>query len=64
MWAQIAKTAQEKLKNGANGSEERMKTKLVTGKFFMERVLPETSANLARLQTGSDTTMELAAEAF
>ena len=42
MWAQMAKAAQEKLKNGANGSEERMKAKLVTGKFFMERVLPET----------------------
>ena len=42
MWAQMAKAAQEKLKAGANGSEERMKAKLVTGKFFMERVLPET----------------------
>jgi acyl-CoA dehydrogenase len=64
MWAQIAKTAQEKLKNGANGSEERMKTKLVTGKFFMERVLPETAAHLKRIQSGADTMMELGAEAF
>src|SRR6185436_13524833 len=40
MWAQMAKTAQDKLKEGANGSEERMKAKLVTGRFFMERVLP------------------------
>ena len=64
MWAQMAKAAQEKLKNGANGSEERMKAKLVTGKFFMERMLPETAAHLKRIQSGSDTMMELAAEAF
>ena len=39
-------------------------TKLITGKFFMERVMPETSAHLARIQTGADTMMALAAEAF
>ena len=43
MWAQMAKAAQEKLEGGANGPEDRMKAKLVTAKFFMERVLPETS---------------------
>jgi acyl-CoA dehydrogenase len=64
MWAQMAKAAQEKLKNGANGSEERMKAKLVTGRFFMERMLPETAAHLKRIQTGADTLMELPAEAF
>jgi acyl-CoA dehydrogenase len=64
MWAQMAKAAQEKLKSGANGSQERMKAKLVTGKFFMERVLPETAAHLKRITSGADTMMELPAEAF
>ena len=64
MWAQIAKAAQAKLKNGANGAEDRMKAKLVTGKYFMERVLPETAAHLKRIQSGADTMMELPAEAF
>ena len=32
-----------------------MKAKLVTGKFFMERMLPETATHLARIQTGADT---------
>ena len=64
MWAQMAKAAQEKLKNGANGSEERMKAKLVTGRYFMERVLPESAAHLKRIQTGADTMMALPAEAF
>jgi acyl-CoA dehydrogenase len=64
MWAQMAKTAQDKLKNGANGAEDRMKAKLVTGKFFMERVLPESAAHLKRITTGADTMMALPAEAF
>jgi alkylation response protein AidB-like acyl-CoA dehydrogenase len=62
MWARMAKVAQDKI--AASGETAYLKTKLVTGRFFMERVLPETSAHLARLQTGSATTMELAAEAF
>jgi hypothetical protein len=64
MWAQMAKAAQDKLRNGANGSEERMKAKLVTGKFFMERMLPETATHLKRIQTGADSMMALPAEAF
>jgi len=62
MWAKMAKVANEKI--AASGATPYLKTKLVTGKFFMERMLPETAAHLARLQSGSDTTMELAAEAF
>jgi len=62
MWARMAKVANDKI--AASGATPYLKTKLVTGKFFMERMLPETSAHLARLQSGSDTTMELAAEAF
>jgi acyl-CoA dehydrogenase len=62
MWARMAKVANDKI--AASGSTPYLKTKLVTGKFFMERMLPETTAHLARLQTGSGTTMELAAEAF
>ena len=62
MWARMAKVANDKI--AASGPTPYLKTKLVTGKFFMERMLPETSAHLARLQSGSATTMELAAEAF
>jgi acyl-CoA dehydrogenase len=62
MWARMAKVAQDKI--AAGGTTPYLSTKLVTGRFFMERVLPETAAHLARLQSGSATTMELAAEAF
>jgi hypothetical protein len=64
MWARIAKAAQEKLAGGAGGNEVRLNARLVTGRFFMERMLPETGAQLARIQSGADSTMALPAEAF
>jgi hypothetical protein len=64
MWARMAAAAQARLKAGADGSAERMNAKLITGRFFMERVLPETAAQLARIQAGAGSTMELPAEAF
>ena len=48
----------------ARGATAYLTTKLVTGRFFMERMLPETAMHLARIQSGSATTMELAADAF
>jgi acyl-CoA dehydrogenase len=62
MWARMAKVAQHKI--AGTGATPYLTTKLVTGRFFMERMLPETSVHLARIQSGSATTMELAAEAF
>jgi alkylation response protein AidB-like acyl-CoA dehydrogenase len=61
MWARMAKAAQDKL---AAGDDERMKAKLVTGRFFMERMLPETATHLGRIQSGAGSVMELPAEAF
>jgi hypothetical protein len=62
MWALMVKVAKGKI--AAGDTSPYLKTKLVTGKFFMERMLPETSAHLARIQAGADTMMELSAEAF
>ena len=64
MWAKMAMTARDKLKAGANGADTRMNAKLVTGRFFMERMLPETAAHLARIQSGAASIMELPDEAF
>jgi acyl-CoA dehydrogenase len=64
MWAMQAKVAAEKLAAGANGATERMNTKLVTARFFMERMLPETGAQLQRITAGSDAIMALPADAF
>jgi len=62
MWARMAKVSLAKTASGAGSPY--LTTKLTTGRFFMERILPETSAHLARIQSGSATMMALAAEAF
>jgi hypothetical protein len=64
MWCRIVEAANSKLANGANGHADRLKTKLVTGRFFVERLLPETAAHLARIEAGAKSTMELPVEAF
>ena len=63
MWAKMAKTAQGKLGSG-DPREDYLKNKLVTARFFMEKVMPETALRKVRIEAGSDTVMELAAEAF
>src|SRR5262245_1733333 len=60
MWGQMVKAAKEKFAPG----DERLNAKLVTGRFFMERLLPETAAHLKRIQSGAASMMELPAEAF
>jgi acyl-CoA dehydrogenase len=61
MWCQIAEAAHSGLAGDEAG---RMNAKLVTARFFMERMLPETATHLARIQTGAGSMMELPAEAF
>jgi hypothetical protein len=61
MWCLIAEAA---LAKSGNGGAPTMQAKLVTARFFMERMLPETAAHLARIQTGAGSIMELPAEAF
>ena len=63
MWGRIAKAANAKKASG-EGDLAAMEAKLVTGRFYMERMLPETALRLARIKTGSDATMALAADAF
>jgi acyl-CoA dehydrogenase len=63
MWCRMVLAAREKLAVGGAGAE-RMQAKLVTGRFFMERMLPESAAHLARIQSGAASMMELPAEAF
>jgi acyl-CoA dehydrogenase len=63
MWCLIAEAALAKLPK-ANGAGATLNAKLVTARFFMERMLPETAAHLARIQAGAGSTMELPDEGF
>jgi acyl-CoA dehydrogenase len=63
MWCRIVEVASAKLSNG-DGDAARMKAKLVAARFFMERMLPETSVRLSRIRAGASSVMELPADAF
>ena len=63
MWCRIAEAAHAKLPK-ANGAAPRYAAKLVTARFFMERMLPETATHLARIQSGAASMMELPDDAF
>ncbi|HTK34787.1 MAG TPA: acyl-CoA dehydrogenase C-terminal domain-containing protein [Caulobacteraceae bacterium] len=62
MWRLIAKAADEKIKGG--DTDPFYANKLAVGRYFLERVLPQTGAHLAKLKTGSATMMALPADAF
>ena len=64
MWGQMVRISQTKLADGAGDSAAFYENKLVTGRFFMERVMPETALRLARISAGADSMMALPAEAF
>ena len=63
MWCRIAEAVLAKLPK-ADGSAARLNAKLVTARFFMERMLPETATRLARIEAGAGSTMELTDDAF
>ncbi len=63
MWAQMAKAANAALASGAE-DKDFYETKLTTGRYYMARRLPATGMHLARIQSGGDTVMALAADQF
>ena len=63
MWAQQAVAAQSALDEG-RGDAAFLRTKLATGRYYMQRQLPMTATHLARITSGADTVMALEAEAF
>ena len=62
MWCRIAEAALARPKT--NGGAQWMNAKLVTARFFMERMLPETATHFVRIQSGAGSIVELPDEAF
>jgi alkylation response protein AidB-like acyl-CoA dehydrogenase len=62
MWCLIAKAANAKIAGG--DSDPFYANKLIVGRYFVERLLPEADSHLAKLKTGSEVLMALPAEAF
>ena len=63
MWARMAKAALHAKANGG-ASDPFYDTKLATGRYYAERVVPEAGAYLAKLKAGAAAMMALPAEAF
>ncbi|MEZ5995166.1 MAG: acyl-CoA dehydrogenase C-terminal domain-containing protein [Hyphomonadaceae bacterium] len=63
MWALQAKAALAAKKNGGAG-DPYYDGKLATGRYFLARMLPDAGAHLAKLKSGADPVMALAADAF
>jgi alkylation response protein AidB-like acyl-CoA dehydrogenase len=62
MWALMAKVANDKI--AAGDADPFYANKLTVGRYFLERVLPDTGACLVKLKSGAETVMALPAEAF
>ncbi|MEJ2028697.1 MAG: acyl-CoA dehydrogenase C-terminal domain-containing protein [Maritimibacter sp.] len=63
MWGKMAKAAMAALEAGT-GDATFYETKLITGRYYMARQIPETKTLLARIESGAETVMALDAEAF
>ncbi len=63
MWLRMASASARAL---ADGGEDQAfhQAKLVTARFFAERIMPETGALRRKIEAGADTIMALPAEAF
>jgi acyl-CoA dehydrogenase len=64
MWCRIVDAAKVKAAAAGNGAAASLNDKLVTARFFMERMLPATATHLVRIKAGADSIMALPAEAF
>ncbi|HUZ13689.1 MAG TPA: acyl-CoA dehydrogenase C-terminal domain-containing protein [Caulobacteraceae bacterium] len=61
-WALMAKAALAKTAAGA--ADPFCDNKLIVGRYFLQRVLPQAATHLAKLKTGAEALMALPAEAF
>jgi len=62
MWAKMAVVAQAAIDDGSN--EDFYPNKLITGRYFVLRMLPMLDAHLAKIKTGAEPVMALEAAAF
>jgi hypothetical protein len=62
MWALMAKVALAKIAGG--DADPFYANKLTVGRYYLQRVLPEAGAHLAKLKTGAEAVMALPADAF
>jgi len=63
MWLRMARAAQARLQSGT-GDKQFLEAKLVTARYFAERIMPDAGALRRKIEGGADTLMALPPEAF
>jgi hypothetical protein len=63
MWLRMSKASAAVLSNGAEDADFH-RAKVITGRFFAERMMPEAGALRRQIEAGSETLMALPVEAF
>lgn len=63
LWSQMATIAKEKLEAG-EGNKEFLEAKLVTAKFYFQKVLPEIDWLIKDIESGKEDLMDLAETQF
>ena len=63
MWLRIADAASQRLEQG-DGDRQWLEAKLVTARFFAERLMPDAGALRRKIEGGADALMQLDADAF
>ncbi len=63
MWLRMASASSAALAGGAEDGDFH-RNKLITGRFFADKIMPESNALRRKIETGSDSLMALAEEAF
>ena len=63
MWLRMAKASSEALAAGAEDADFH-RNKLITGRFFADKIMPESNALRRKIEAGSESLMALPAEAF
>jgi hypothetical protein len=63
MWLRMAKAASAALVSGT-GDKSFMEAKLITARFYAERIMPETGALRRKLEGGAESIMAMPVEAF
>jgi len=67
MWGRIVVAVNETVASGkaVDGLDaQALNNKLIAARFFAEKMLPETSAQLARISAGAGSVMEMSVEGF
>ena len=64
MWVKMVDTAQQRLNEGAAKDADFYKTKIETGRFYMQKVMPQSLTLAATIDNGATSLTAIAAEKF